>query len=230
MIRIVNLRNYTLNKGEILIKVDRSSILGNPYFMSDESKRDKVCDDYEMYFINKYSNDVKFRNEVDRIVNLAKNFDIALGCWCFPKRCHSTTIKEHIEYVLNGDVVEEVKDKPCRVIVAGGRDFTDYKLAKEKIDYYLEDLKGNYEIVCGMARGSDMLGFKYAMDNNKKIHSFPANWDKFGKRAGYIRNEEMAKFSDVLIAFWNGRSKGTGHMIELARQYKLGIVVVPYND
>ena len=55
MIRVGNLRSLKLMKGEVLVKVDRSSVLGNPYFMKDESKRDEVCDKYEVYFNNKIS-------------------------------------------------------------------------------------------------------------------------------------------------------------------------------
>lgn len=99
MLRIVNLRNYTLKENEILIKVDRSSILGNPYFMKDESERDTVCDKYQIYFDNKL-NDEKFINELRRIYSIAKDKDVALGCWCYPKRCHAETIKSFLEIYL----------------------------------------------------------------------------------------------------------------------------------
>lgn len=124
------------------------------------------------------------------------------------------------------EVIKE--EKPFKVIVAGGRDFSDYKLLEEKIKFFMQNHK-NFEVVCGMAKGADTLGLKYAISNNIKVHSFPANWDKYGKRAGYLRNEEMAKVSDGLIAFWNGRSKGTEHMISLARQYGIKVAVVGYD-
>lgn len=100
MIRIVNLRNYKSVVGELLIKVDRSSVLGNPYFMSDESKRDEVCDKYEVYFKDKIKDyGSEFRLEMIRIYKLSLETNIALGCWCFPKRCHAEVIKSFIEGV-----------------------------------------------------------------------------------------------------------------------------------
>lgn len=95
MIRIVNLRNYSLAPEEILIKVDRSSVLGNPYHMHDESMRDKVCDKYAEYFnstIDNPKSHQSFLKELNRIKLLAENNNIALGCWCYPKRCHAETI------------------------------------------------------------------------------------------------------------------------------------------
>jgi hypothetical protein len=72
------------------------------------------------------------------------------------------------------------------------------------------------------------LGELYANENNIKIIEFPADWEKFGKKAGYIRNEEMAKYSDSCIVFWDGKSKGTKHMIELAKKYNLNLKIVKY--
>lgn len=50
---------------------------------------------------------------------------------------------------------------------------------------------------------------------------FPANWAEFGKYAGYIRNYDMGKNADMLIAFWDGKSKGTSHMIDIAERLNL---------
>ena len=104
MIRVVNLRNYKENDNEVLIRVDRSSILGNPYRMFNESQRDKVCDLYEKRFlriVNGEENNPHFRKELKRIYEIAKKHDVALGCWCSPKRCHAETIKEYLDYVLS---------------------------------------------------------------------------------------------------------------------------------
>lgn len=114
-----------------------------------------------------------------------------------------------------------------KIIIAGGRDFTDYRLLKRKCDTYLANTKAS-EIVSGTARGADSLGERYANESNLKVAKFPANWDEYGKRAGYLRNEEMAKYADALIAFWDGKSKGTNHMIDLARKYNLKVRIVHY--
>lgn len=117
-----------------------------------------------------------------------------------------------------------------KVIIAGGRYFNDAGLMKLKCDKilapYLTD--PDLEIVSGKARGADSLGEAYAKDNNIKIAEFPADWDKHGKAAGYIRNEEMAKYADALIAFWDGKSRGTKHMIDLAKKHRLKVRVIKY--
>lgn len=118
-----------------------------------------------------------------------------------------------------------------KIIIAGGRDFSDYELLKDRVDFYLSkaiQAGDNIVIVSGKAKGADTLGEKYAKERNYKIEEYPANWDKYGKSAGYKRNEEMAKVADALIAFWDNKSKGTKHMIDLAKKYKLHVRTVKY--
>lgn len=111
-----------------------------------------------------------------------------------------------------------------KVIIAGSRDFSDYEKLKEVCDYMLSR-QTDVEIVSGAARGADILGEQYAKEKGHSLKQFPAEWDKFGKRAGYLRNEDMAKYSDALIAFWDGKSKGTEHMINLAKKHNLKVKV-----
>lgn len=114
-----------------------------------------------------------------------------------------------------------------KVIIAGGRDFNGYELLKKYVDYYLSS-QIEIEIVSGTANGADKLGEYYANENKYLLTQFPADWNKNGKSAGYIRNSEMAKYSDALIAFWNGNSKGTKHMIDIANNLNLKVKVVRY--
>ena len=88
--------------------------------------------------------------------------------------------------------------------------------------------KTSIEIVSGAANGADKLGEKYASEKEYSIKQFPADWNKYGKSAGYKRNEEMARYADALIAFWDGESKGTKHMIDLANKYNLKINIIQY--
>lgn len=113
------------------------------------------------------------------------------------------------------------------MIVAGGRSFDNYALLKYKLDKILIN-KDDIEIVSGKARGADSLGEKYAKEKSYSIKEFPANWDKFGKRAGYIRNEEMANYADACVVFWDGESKGTKHMIDLAEKHNLKLRIIKY--
>jgi len=110
-----------------------------------------------------------------------------------------------------------------KVIVAGGRYFNDYELLKNKLDYILQNKLPNVEIVSGTAKGADTLGERYAKENNLGIHRKPADWDTFGKSAGYRRNAEMADYSDGCVCFWDGKSRGTKHMIDLAKRKVLNV-------
>lgn len=102
MIRVVNLRTYKPRKNEVLIKVDRSNkILGNKFIMKRESERDSVCDCYENWFVTQTTNKNQIvLNELRRIYKLALKQDVALGCWCYPKRCHAFTIKRFLDSFL----------------------------------------------------------------------------------------------------------------------------------
>lgn len=129
------------------------------------------------------------------------------------------------------------KMKELRIIIAGGRDFNDYELLKNSVIEIITDktvFPDLVVIVSGMARGADILGIKFANEMGLKIARFPADWSNFGKRAGYVRNIEMAKFAveddndGFLIAFWNGKSKGTKHMIDVAQKSGLEVHVVNY--
>ena len=84
------------------------------------------------------------------------------------------------------------------------------------------------EIVSGCARGADTLGKKYANDHNIPVKKFPAEWNKYGRSAGYIRNTEMADYADILVAFWDGKSLGTKHMIDTATKKGLIVYTIKY--
>ena len=114
-----------------------------------------------------------------------------------------------------------------KVIIAGGRTFKDYDLLCRKADVFLSR-QSEIEIVSGAAKGADKLGEKYAEERDFSIKRFPADWGTFGNAAGYRRNVEMAVYGDALIAFWDGSSKGTEHMINIAREQDLKIRIVTY--
>lgn len=117
-----------------------------------------------------------------------------------------------------------------KLIVAGGRDFNDYQRLSAEIFAYAEGVGDSVgvSIVSGMARGADALAYQFAKEHNVKVYEFPADWDKYGKRAGYLRNAEMAQFADALMAFWDGESRGTKNMIETMERMGKTVVVVRY--
>lgn len=121
-----------------------------------------------------------------------------------------------------------------RVIIAGGRDFTDYHKLKTYMNCLLQLLdKSQVEIISGGAKGADSLGERYAREFGYKLKRFPADWNKYGKAAGPIRNKEMALYAaeakGVLVAFWDGSSRGTYDMITRAEEYGLEVYIPKYS-
>ena len=110
-----------------------------------------------------------------------------------------------------------------KTIIAGSRNITDLRLLKRVIKNSGFKIT---EVVCGGARGVDDLGRKWAENRNRiPVKMFPAKWDEFGKSAGYRRNVEMANYSEALIALWDGVSRGTKHMIDIAIKHDLKVYV-----
>lgn len=117
-----------------------------------------------------------------------------------------------------------------KLIVAGGRDFEDWKLLSESLHTLLTNKwSGGIEIVEGGARGADRLGCRYAMDRGLAHKRISADWDTHGKKAGIMRNIEMAEYADALVAFWDQNSKGTLHMIGTMRKMGKPVRVVKYS-
>lgn len=116
-----------------------------------------------------------------------------------------------------------------RIIVAGSRQFTDKKLLYDKLDEIISSTNDDIEIVHGNCRGADLLGEMYAIDHHLKVIAFPAYWKMYGKAAGPIRNNEMAKYASkangILVAFPIGESNGTRNMINIANKYGLEVHV-----
>lgn len=109
-----------------------------------------------------------------------------------------------------------------RTIIAGPRDFLDYgHLLKAIALAQGEGLKIE-EVVCGCARGVDTMGERWARENDIPVKHFMPLWDQYGKRAGFIRNGQMADYADALIAINTG-SRGTADMIERAIKKELRV-------
>lgn len=109
-----------------------------------------------------------------------------------------------------------------KVIIAGSRSADDYyelltaiTLAEFTID----------EVVSGGARGADKLGERFALSSDIPIRKFIPDWNRYGKSAGFRRNIEMADYADALIALWDGNSRGTNHMIQIAQKKGLQVFV-----
>ncbi len=117
------------------------------------------------------------------------------------------------------------------MIVAGGRDFADEELLTSTLDELREELD-NIEIVSGHASGADKMAEAYAKKKGIPLKTFPAEWKKYGRAAGPIRNREMLSYimegNPVVTAFWDGQSKGTKNMINQARKAGVDCRVIMY--
>ncbi len=108
-----------------------------------------------------------------------------------------------------------------KVIIAGSRNVTDKIFVEEGILRLGELLHQPItEIVSGLARGVDTLGLEYGVSHGIPVAKFPALWDKYGKSAGFRRNELMAQHGDVLLAISLDNSRGTAHMIKIMTELK----------
>lgn len=111
-----------------------------------------------------------------------------------------------------------------KIAVIGSRTFYDYELLKKTLDEFT-DID---TIVSGGAQGADKLGERYAEENKLETLIFIPDWNKYGKRAGFIRNEDIVKNADKVVAFWDGVSKGTLSSINIAKKYDKEILIVNF--
>ena len=122
--------------------------------------------------------------------------------------------------------------KKFYLLVVGSRSFTDYDLLCSKLDMFTSNYK-SVTIISGGADGADALAKRYAKEHHREYFEFPAMWDIFDKKAGYIRNLHMHQFISQfnhrgVVAFWDGASKGTAHTFELAKQFNNPLRVVRF--
>lgn len=119
-----------------------------------------------------------------------------------------------------------------RIIIAGSRTFNNYSFLVERLDRILSNLDVNdIEIVSGTADGADELGERYAVDRGLRIKRMAAQWHKYGRKAGPVRNRAMAEYAAAeknggCVVFWDGYSNGTKSMIKYAKEYNLKLRVI----
>ena len=116
-----------------------------------------------------------------------------------------------------------------KVAIVGSRTFNDYETFKKELQIFLKEQSiKKFEIVSGGAYGADKLAERYAKEYNVPIKIFSAEWDKYGKKAGYIRNKKIWEYADLGIAFWDGKSKGTQHSFKLAKDFNKYLKIVKF--
>ena len=110
-----------------------------------------------------------------------------------------------------------------KLIIAGSQTFTDYQRLCQTLALERSRIT---QVLTGGARGAEQLGYRWAWKHQVKHQLFRADWERFGKSAGVRRNYQMAQASDMLLAFWDGRSAGTQHMISCMQQLGKPVVVI----
>ena len=113
-----------------------------------------------------------------------------------------------------------------KLVVAGSRNITDYDIVKNGIDTLVRQGMVITAIIDGTARGVDRLASRYADENGIENIRVPAEWKLYHQGAGAIRNKKMAEMGDVLLAFWDGASRGTQNMINAANARGIPVTVI----
>lgn len=108
-----------------------------------------------------------------------------------------------------------------RYAIIGSRNFADYELLKSVLDKHFIS-----QIISGGARGADSLAARYAKESSISLLEFIPEWDKYGKTAGFIRNKDIVRASDIIIAFWDGESRGTKHSLDFASSLGKRCIVI----
>ena len=116
-----------------------------------------------------------------------------------------------------------------RIIVAGSRGFWSQDLMDRTLDNLLQNKQQDeIEIVSGGARGADRSAIVYAHNRGYKLTVMNAEWDKYGRSAGYKRNQQMAAYADACVVFWDEESRGSKHMIDIAKSIDMPLRVIKY--
>lgn len=120
-----------------------------------------------------------------------------------------------------------------RLLVCGSRGITDKDWIFSQIESYWYEHLACYSdpiMIEGAARGVDLIAKAYAVENNWEVEEYPAEWDKYGRGAGYIRNDIMVKAADEVLILWDGESRGTKNDIDLCKKYNKPHKIVLYKE
>lgn len=114
-----------------------------------------------------------------------------------------------------------------RVAIVGSRKFPQLKA----VEAFVDGLPAGTVVISGGAIGVDLTAEVAAKTRGLDVVSFPADWKRHGRRAGFIRNQLIVDAADIIVAFWDGKSKGTSHTVSLAKKAKKPVLVVgPLTD
>ena len=109
-----------------------------------------------------------------------------------------------------------------KIAVIGSRDFEDYALLESK----LNTLENITSIISGGAKGADSLAEQYASQHNIDVVVIKPDWKRYNRGAGLVRNKQIVDMADLVVAFWNGKSKGTLDVIEYSKKQDVKFVTI----
>lgn len=184
-----------------------------------------------MKFIDKFTNDTyTAREALERLIAV----DPYSGGELEQLRAGFDNLKHLVLTVLSSEVksadqlnviagCEQFKSaKGLRIIIAGSRSVKRTKSSVAAVQRAIDSTGWEPSVILsGCAEGADRVGEIWAKQNNVEVHEYPADWERYGKRAGMLRNVEMSNNADALIALWDGESPGTKNMISVAKKRNL---------
>ena len=115
-----------------------------------------------------------------------------------------------------------------KVLICGSRDWINKDLIKETLTEVISEVEEEITVIHGAARGADKIGGEVAAEMKLKVEEYPADWNTHGRYAGFVRNKFMVEECkpNVILAFWDGKSKGTLHTIKLAKKNNILNLIV----
>lgn len=202
------------------VYIGRGSALGNPWSHLPNSKaefaaksRADAVDKYKSWISGQSSPEVV--EQLSRINKLNLAGECRLVCYCAPLPCHGTAVRQEVW-----------KRYGMRVGVIGSRAFRNKKLVFSTLNDALDRFPHFSTIISGGASGPDTFGEQWALSVGIPTRIHIPDWLNQGKAAGFIRNKKIVEDSDVIFAFWDGKSKGTAHSISLAKERKIPVKII----
>lgn len=149
---------------------------------------------------------------------------------CIPPKTQLCYMLSAERKAARNPIREDVLQMTFHCLIVGSRGYTDYASFKAKCDALLAE-KTDIEIVSGGASGTDAMEERYAHEHGYSLQVFPADWSRYGNRAGYVRNREMHSYISAhadrgVIAFWDGMGRGTAQSFALSKEFDNPIRVV----
>lgn len=189
------------------VYIGRPSKWGNPFVIGRDGTREEVIAKYRSWIAEQ-------PGLMEHVGELAGK---ALACYCKPAACHGDVLAELADWAEHQVGFREAwdcDDEPPRIAIVGSREYPDWNQVRE----YVESLPYLATVISGGARGVDRMAAETARRRGMNVVEYPADWERYGKSAGYRRNQTIVDNADRIVAFWDGKSPGTKHTIDIAER------------